>query len=851
MALQGESSTPAQTPDGYLWLGTDFGLVRFDGVKNVPWQPPPDQHLPASQIHKLLVATDGTLWIGASEGLASWKNGKLTEYADLAGLRIAALVEDHEGSVWAGGIGIPTGRLCTIQKGSVHCDGEDGSLGVGVLSLYEYQAGLWVGATNGLWRWKPGPPKIYPKPDPLGGINALIEGDNGALWIAMTGGIKQLTDGKIKPYPLPLVGDLNLQKLLRDREGGLWIGTSRQGLLHMHQGRTDVFTPADGLSGEFIESLFEDREGNIWVATREGLDRFRDFAVSTISPKQGLSTSSVYSVLAARDSSVWLGTADGLNRWKDGQITVYRKGGGRSEQKAPPREAQQRTVREVSDEGLPDSTMGSLFQDDRGRIWIATLRGLGYFEDGKFTSLSSVPRQIVRSMSEESAGNLWIDDQDQGLFHLSGESVVEGIPWAKLGRKDFASALIADRAHGGLWLGFYQGGVAYVKDSQVRASYGAAGGLGRGVVNDLRLDRDGVLWASTEGGLSRLKDSRVATLTSKNGLPCDAVYWVIEDDAHSFWLYSECGLVRIARPELKAWASDPTHIIKPAVFDSSDGVRSVSHISGYSPAAAKSPDGKLWFTFLDGVSVVDPSHLPFNKLPPPVHIVQITADRELRWQNLSGTAASNLRLLALSRDLEIEYTALSFVVPEKVRFRVKLEGHDRDWLDMGNERKKYYNDLSPRNYRFRVIASNNSGVWNEAGDALEFSIAPVYYQTTWFQTSCVAAFITLLGDCTGIVCIRSHGNSTRIWKAVSMSACASPAICTTRCCRASMGCCHACRLPSTCCLDAPRTRGKYWRPQSTMPLKPSPRRGTRFRICGRPLQPRMTWLRQWKPWVRS
>ena len=348
----------AQTPDGYLWLGTEFGLLRFDGVKNVPWQPPPDQHLPSSEIHKLFASHDGTLWIGTSAGLASWKNGKLTQYADLAGLRVAALLEDHEGSVWAGGIGIPTGRLCTIKKGSVHCDGEDGSFGFGVQSLYDYEGSLWVGATNGLWQWKRGPPKFYPNPDPLGGVNALIEGDNGSLWIAMRGGIKQLVDGKIKPYPLSVVGDLNLQKLLRDRDGGLWIGTSRQGLLHVHQGRTDVFAPADGLSGEFIESLFEDREGNIWVATRGGLDRFRDFAVSTISLKQGLSTGNVYSVLAARDGSVWLGTVDGLNRWKDGQVTVYRKGSGGSAQGGLQRAALQRTVREVNDEGLPDNAPG-------------------------------------------------------------------------------------------------------------------------------------------------------------------------------------------------------------------------------------------------------------------------------------------------------------------------------------------------------------------------------------------------------------------------------------------------------------------------------------------------------------
>jgi len=286
--------------------------------------------------------------------------------------------------------------------------------------------------------------------------------------------------------------------------------------------------------------------------------------------------------------------------------------------------------------------------------------------------------------------------------------------------------------------------VAYFKDGQIRASYASADGLGEGRVEYLRLDQDGALWAATERGLSRVKNGRVAMLTSKNRLPCDRVHWMVEDDEHSIWLYMARGLVRIARPELEAWVADPKYAVHTTVFDSSDGVRSQLVTASYSPAVAKSADGKLWFLPFDGVSVIDPRNLHFNERPPPVHIEQITADRKLRWQNLSGVAASNLRLPALSRDLVIDYTALSFVAPEKVRFRVKLEGHDPDWKDAGNERKAFYNDLPPRHYRFHVMASNNSGVWNEAGDSLDFSIDPAYYQTTWFRASCIAAFFALL-----------------------------------------------------------------------------------------------------------
>jgi signal transduction histidine kinase/ligand-binding sensor domain-containing protein len=737
--FKGAINAIAQTPDGYLWLGTAFGLLRFDGVRSVPWQPPPGQRLPSIQIWSLLAARDGTLWIGSSAGLASWKNGKLTQYAELAGQKIFTLLDDRQGTTWAGGLGVPTGRLCAIQNGSVQCYGEDRSLGQGVLSLYEYRGDLWAGAATGLWRWKPDPPKLYPMPGPVPEIRALIEGDNGALWIALRGGIRQLVDGKAEAQPLPVGGRFSAYKLLRDREGGLWIGTSGQGLLHVHQGRTDVFASDDSLSGDYINSLFEDREGNIWAATGDGLDRFRDFAVPTISFKQGLSSAVVGSVLAARDGSVWLGASNGLNRWNDGQITIYRKRSGRLLR----RSAQQRSVREVNDYGLPDSSVDSLFQDDRGRIWVSTLRGIAYFEDGGFIAVGSAPSGVVHSLAEESPGNLWINDQDHGLFHLLGGTVAERIPWARLGRKDYASALVPDRLQGGLWIGFLRGGAIYFKDGQVRSSYAVGNGLGEGRVNDFQFDQEGTLWAATDGGLSRLKNGRVATLTSQSGLPCDAVHWVMEDDAHSFWLYMTCGLARIARPELDAWAADPSHTIKTAIFDSSDGVRNKGTAGGYSPLVAKTADGKLWFVTYGGVSVIDPRHLPFNKLPPPVHIERIVADR--KTHDATSDENGRVRLPPLIRDLEIDYTALSLVAQEKVRFRYKLEGWDRDWEDAGNRRQAFYTNLPPRNYRFRVSACNNSGVWNEAGAFLDFAVDPAYYQTTWFRLSCVGAFLALLG----------------------------------------------------------------------------------------------------------
>jgi signal transduction histidine kinase len=289
-----------------------------------------------------------------------------------------------------------------------------------------------------------------------------------------------------------------------------------------------------------------------------------------------------------------------------------------------------------------------------------------------------------------------------------------------------------------VWLGFFNGGVASFRDGQVRESYSVADGLAAGSVNSLRVDGEGALWVATDGGLSGVKNGRIATLTSKNGLPCDAVHWTIQDDAQSVWLGMPCGLVRVARAELDAWvASDKSagskQTIPTTIFDGSDGARMPPRVGGANPRAAKAPDGKLWFVITDGISVVDPRHLSFNKLPPPVHIETLKINGKERAPD------DGLELSHRSNDLEIDYTALSFTNPDRVLFRYKLEGHDKDWQDVGTRRQAYYTGLPPRDYRFRVMASNNDGVWNEAGAAWNFAIVPAFYQTLWFEALCVIA----------------------------------------------------------------------------------------------------------------
>jgi signal transduction histidine kinase len=320
--------------------------------------------------------------------------------------------------------------------------------------------------------------------------------------------------------------------------------------------------------------------------------------------------------------------------------------------------------------------------------------------------------------------------------------LVKQIPWSELRRRQSAEFLLADRNPGGVWLGFWAGGgVSYFNGDRLGVSYTAADGLGEGEVGDLQLDRDGALWASTEkGGLSRIKDGRIATLTSRNGLPCDAIHWTIEDDDRSFWLYTACGLVRIARTELDAWIADPKRKIETMAWDAADGVRlRSSAASAYGPRVAKSIDGKIWFVTGEGVQVIDPRHLPVNKVPPPVHIEQVSVNGK------PYPLKQQMNLPADVRDVGIEFTALSLAAPEKVHFKYMLEGQDPDWKEVINDRRAQYSNLRPRKYRFRIIACNNSGVWNATGDTLVFSIEPRFYQTAWFGAACAAAFLAMLG----------------------------------------------------------------------------------------------------------
>ena len=715
---------------------------------------------------RLLAAHDGTLWMGTFAGLVTWSGARLTRRPDLDGQFVTSLLEDREGTVWAGTLASPAGRLCAMRSGGAQCYGEDGIFGRVVFSLYEDSSGtLWVGAESGLWRWKPGPPKRYATPPAE--INDLKTADDGRLLIPCT----EVGLTTARWTRISRSNPIRRRESIRINCSGTAMEVSGsepvdRGLIHVHHGRTDTYSrdrmASQATSSSGFSRIVKAMSGSATTGGTRPVSRtprhyyFRETRF----------VQRCYSVGGRSHRWERLGwRSRGLTRWKNGQTTVFRKASG-----------------------LPDDMLQSLYQDDRGRIWASTDHGLAYFQDGRFVAVTGVAKRR-NSFHHWGQGGQPLAFRGIRVSGTCGRGVWSSISPGQLGTPptSFGDGYLS-KADFGFDSG--DGGVSYFKDRQLRASYTTANGLAEGDVAGLRLDREGALWAATEGGgVSRLKDGHIATLTSRNGLPCDTIHWTIEDDDGSFWLYAACGLVRIVRTELDAWIADPKRRVEMTVWDASDGVRLRSGVAtDHGPRVVKSTDGKLWYVTGDGVQVVDPHHLAINTVPRP------GAHRANQCQPQNLLAELNRRSkfesasTAHVRDLQIDYTALSLAAPEKVHFKYKLEGQDPDWKEVINDRHAQYSNLPPRDYRFRVIACNNSGtmerdrrlagVLHRAGvlpDELDFapSARPFFWRSCGWPTSSVST------NC--------GGRSTCAWRSVSRSGRVLPASYTIRCCRVFRG----------------------------------------------------------------
>jgi ligand-binding sensor domain-containing protein/two-component sensor histidine kinase len=710
----GSVYTIAQDHEGYLWIGTDAGLFRFDGWSFAAWDALSDTSVPPSAVTALCVSRDGSLWAGFAEGkgVRHIRNGAVRfENTNEGGPPSATdLIEDREGTIWAVG----DGALYRLRNhtwehvvlpwnpGPV-----DALITTGVLQLYVSRNGdLWVGTRWGVFRRDSATDRFQIMSDRH--IWGISEDEDGVVWTSdAVSGFRRLASPDPPKHALQGTG----YRLLHDRQGDLWVATFGKGLWRARRAASpEAFVVEEaglrtGLSSNSIHALIEDRDGNIWVGTTAGLHR--------LTPRELTPVEKVSDVLVLEptpDASVWGGTPNGLVRF--------------SVRSAPPQEDRI---------GLAGYDVRALYRDLDGTLWVGTTTGLWKLVGNRLSPVALPARRNmpVFSISSDGHGGLWLRDGAR-LFRWAGSKLVEfdGAPKTI----EFSKIVFArpDSNHR-LWIGFAGGRLGVIESDGVFRIVDEKKGFDQGIHESLYAwfeGEDGVIWIGGSGGLTRFADGRFATLGPTQGLPEDRIRSIAEDRSGHLWMSIDRGLLMVRLDEVAKALADRSYHMQYRLYDSLDGLAGPPlGLFG----AARASDGTLWFIRGGGLTLVDPARLKDDRaVAPPIRIEAVLAND--RWLN----PASQTRLGSDTRRLQIHYTALTLAASPKVRFRYLLEGVDTTWVDAGTRRAAFYTNLPPRDYRFRVEGTAGDGGGDTVGTTWAFSIRPAYYQTGWF-------YVLLLG----------------------------------------------------------------------------------------------------------
>jgi signal transduction histidine kinase/ligand-binding sensor domain-containing protein len=714
----------AQTTDGYLWIASEAGLFRFDGVRFERIDTIRRQRLPSSNLHTLWAPPSGGLWVGYAFGGASFiSNGRITSYGEREGLPVGtvrAFAQDKSGTVW-----VATTRGLRRFDGSRWVDvGAELLLPKTYLSTasFDRSGTLWIAVNNSIMFLRPGQRALATTDIQLEGEIRFLEGPDGTLWLVdATKGVRalsvpagqrnaskdwiQLGDPRSGPIDVVFI----------DREGMFWISTPTgirrlgepTGLLRhglADEAAADVFLPVDGLtappSQETLTGL-EDREGNVWLGTAGGLDRFRESRLTRINH---LSANGFGFALAGGEDGAML-------------VGEYSKNGAFKVTEGS-------TVEAVP--GLRYITCA--YRDPDSILWFGGPEMIWHSAGQRWVAIDlpvhNLPKQGysgVQAMTKDRSGALWVSIVRAGVFRLADGK------WSRYGEP--AVSLTTD-SEGRVWLGYPNSQVEIVDEDTVRR-LSAADGLNVGTVLSIDARRRRV-WVGGEQGLTRFDGRRFHAVTRQGGTSLPSVSGIIESAEGDLWLNTSEGAMKVPADELRRVLNDPLYAVRYTLLDFLDGMPGTPAAVRPLPTMAEATDGRLWFASDNGVAWTDPRHVVRNALEPPVDVQSIIADG-VRYEPAAG-----LKLPIRTRNLQISYTALSLSIPERVRFRYQL-GVEQPWQDVGPRREAYFSDLAPGHYRFRVIASNNDGVWNETGAAVDFDIPPAFVQTKWFLAIWVVA----------------------------------------------------------------------------------------------------------------
>jgi signal transduction histidine kinase/ligand-binding sensor domain-containing protein len=718
----------AQTTDGFLWFtSVSQGIYRFDGIRFVPWRLPVDGRRIDHIVSVHSDHADG-LWAVGEHEVFHLKGGAVVSHFMLEGqLRTGNISEDPDGSLWTlqAGFNLPA-PLCHVTDHEVKCFGESDGIPLptgGQALLADGKGGFWLGGQRAVVHWHAGVSEVYPietlKTNSGDGVNALALDSSGSLWIGLLPqgpgkGLGRLKKGVFKSFVAPGFDGSKLAvfALNLDRDGSLWVGTLGNGLFRIRGDVVNHYGRMEGLSSEYVNDLFADREGILWVTTTNGIDSFRDPRVSTFSTSEGLGEEEAVGVLASKDGTVWVANNGSLDKIKNGTVTSIRSG-----------------------HGLPGDQVSYMLEDRAGNLWLGVYDGLYVFKNGRFRRISEPDHQplgLILGMAEDVDGDIWAvcSGVSRKLIRIRDFQVREQFPTSQV-----PMGVIAPDPHGGIWIGprMESGTLVLFRDGvQKKFPTGSAANLR---TNHLIVQGDGSVMAALDDGLVGLRQGKAQRMTTKNGLPCDAIYSFIEDKRKSWWLLTECGIVELPDSELQRWWANPEAVVQTRLYDALDGARPGRY--GIKSADV-SPDGRVWFATGFVVQMVDPTMLSQAALPASSSIDSVIVDRK------ELGAIDNLKLASHPRDLQIDYTSPTFTIPQKVKFRYRLYGYDRDWHEAGTRRQAFYTDLPPGKYTFRVTAANSDGIWNETAAKLDFSVAPAYYQTNWFRALCATVFWALL-----------------------------------------------------------------------------------------------------------
>lgn len=725
-----------QTPDGYLWFTTFDGLVRFDGVKFTTYGKGTTKGIINNRFTGMFADKDGTIYASTMEDgtLTIYKSGifssytsdqipdryiKLFKYDENGELAVLTDTGEHDSETWyylRGGKFVFKEK---IKKTDIKIDyrGKTGALWK--ISQYEI-----VEQRNEV-------SNIYHHNYEIFDSTIInFEDSGGALWI----GGKSLTRlkngttetfGEKEGFPT----DSDFHSFWEENDGSVWFANGGRtnpglGLVRYKDGKFTSFGKESGLSDTSIYKVFKDREGTVWIATNKGLNRLRKNIITSYSTENGLRTAEVYPIFRTGKDEIWVGTTKGLSVYRNGHFeNVDFVQTGKINSKIDVWRNREMSVQ-------------ALFEDSNGKMWIGVAGAIYTAENGKVELVESSEGHHTSAFYQDKNGIVWAATS-KGILRFNNYklenfySVKDGLP------NEFMTCIFAD-SKGRLWFGGF-GGLSLFQDGKF-INYTTKEGLAGNYVRSIYEDKDATLWIGTyDEGLSRLKDGIFTNYKAENGLYNNGVFAIREDERGYFWISSNRGIYRVSRRELNDFADGKISKITSVGYGKQDGMINNECNGGRQPASITDKDGNFWFPTQDGVAIVNPSIETFNSFAPPVVIESVTVERQ------NADIIDGLKVEAGLKNIEINFTGISLIKSEQIKFKYKLEGHDTEWIDAGTKRTAYYSYLPPGNYIFRVKAANSDGVWNEEGATLNIELKPFFYQTAWFYLVCIATLaLTLL-----------------------------------------------------------------------------------------------------------